>query len=256
MNRRLNQNRTQAAPIRRLSGIRAWRRMLDRMIWFWLRAGISRDELSEYFERCLQRHRRVSPLPVSTPKDLEFQRILTFWRMEPDYLDEAGRPRSVPIGGEAVSFAGLVTRALPNSSPDRALKHLLKWGLVEILSNNQVALKHSVQLPTGTNQGEILAHTISGFAAMLETSFRNFRKPYAPRLFQRMAFAERFDLSKLPEYQAFLQQSAQEFALKHDAWLMQHEIDPNKDPHARAGHVGVGIFGFYDDQSTGKGTDK
>ena len=233
-------------PIRRLSGVRSWRRMLDRLTWFWLRAGISPQELLDCFGRCLTRHRKVTPLTIPPPEDLEFQRVLTFWRTEPAYLDDAGRPKILPVEGDSMSFTHLVALALPDAPADRVLAHLLHGGLIEVASVDHVKLKHLVNVPTGTNQGEILAHTISGLAAMIETCFRNVRKPDELHLYQRTVIGERFDLSKLPEFEAFLRPLAQELALKVDGWLREHEIDPDTDPTVRTGHVGVGIFGFHD----------
>ena len=41
---------------------------------------------------------------------------------------------------------------------------------------------------------------------------------------QRMAVAERFDMTHLAEYHAFLRDSATAFLVKHDAWLKRREI--------------------------------
>ena len=41
---------------------------------------------------------------------------------------------------------------------------------------------------------------------------------------QRTAVAERFDMTRLPEYNAFLRDSAAAFLVKHDAWLKRREI--------------------------------
>ena len=61
---------------------------------------------------------------------------------------------------------------------------------------------------------------------------------------QRTVVAERFDMSRLPEYDAFLRESAEAFLVKNDAWLKRRELKHTTGRHSRIGYVGVGIFGF------------
>ena len=54
----------------------------------------------------------------------------------------------------------------------------------------------------------------------------------------------RRDMTRLPEYDAFLRDSAAAFLVKHDAWLKRREIKHATGARGRVGYVGVGIFGF------------
>jgi hypothetical protein len=92
-----------------------------------------------------------------------------------------------------------------------------------------------------------LAYTLSALEGIVDTCYSNLttrdRQKQIGQL-QRVVFAERFDLTRLSEYDAFLRDSAAAFLVKHDAWLKRREIKQPTSPRARVGYVGVGIFGF------------
>ena len=61
---------------------------------------------------------------------------------------------------------------------------------------------------------------------------------------QCLVIAERFDMSRIAEYDAYARKSAHAMLAKHDAWLKRREINGPLGPNDRVGYVGIGIFGF------------
>jgi hypothetical protein len=100
-------------------------------------------------------------------------------------------------------------------------------------------------LPRRKQRAQIIALTLSSLEGIIDTCYSNLtiRDP-KKHLMQRWAVAERFDLTRLPEYDAFLRDSAAAFLVKHDAWLKRREIKNATVARGRIGYVGVGLFGF------------
>jgi hypothetical protein len=72
-------------------------------------------------------------------------------------------------------------------------------------------------------------------------SFRSLVRKAVPH---EDAGAERFDMGRIAEYDAYARKSAHATLAKHDAWLKRREINGPVRGKGRVGYVGVGIFGF------------
>ena len=216
-------------------------------MWLLRRAGITPEQLTGALETSLHRHRATRALVMPSPEVLEYSRILTHWQTEPAYLDDHGNARSLKIAGRSPSFASLVRQALPTADIAQVMSILSRHGLVGRTRDARVRMRATAFLPRGEQRAQFLAYTLSALEGIVDTCYSNLttrnRKKQIGQL-QRVVFAERFDMTQLPEYDAFLRDSAAAFLVKHDAWLKRREVKQSLGSRRRTGYVGVGIFGF------------
>jgi hypothetical protein len=233
--------------VKRMDGARHWPRTLDQLIWLLLRAGITPDQLMEALSASLHKHRKTRGLTMPSPEVLEYNRVLTYWQHEPAYLDERGSPRSLSLTGRSPSFAALVRQAIPEAHASDVLAVLSRHGLVSTLRDGRVRMLSPVFLPRRKQRAQVLAYALSGLEGFIDNCYCNFTSKVPQKLLgqlQRTVVAERFDMTRLAEYDAFLRESAKAFLVKHDAWLKRREIKHPTRKRGRIGYVGVGIFGF------------
>ena len=105
----------------------------------------------------------------------------------------------------------------------------------------------SAFLPRRKQRAQFLAYTLSSLEGIFDTCYSNLTTKDPQKhigQLQRTAVAERFDMTRLAEYDAFLRDSAEAFLVKHDAWLKRREVKQMTSAHGQIGYVGVGIFGF------------
>lgn len=231
----------------RLDGVAHWNLTLDRLLWILLRAGIDAKAITSSVEESLTRHRRTHPLKLPTPEVREYGRVLTFWRTEPDFLDERGIPRALPLSRGPASFRALVRRALPECQPRHVLKVLRQHKLVSLGRGARVTLQAIEFLPKTAAREYFVASTLTALEGIIDTCHRNLIAKNPTRgivRLQRVANAERFDLKYLKDYDLFLREQATDFLLKQDAWLKRHEAQSPRNREALVAHVGVGVFGF------------
>ena len=82
-------------------------------------------------------------------------------------------------------------------------------------------------LPRRKQQAQIIALTLSSLEGIFDTCYSNLTTKDPQKhigQLQRTVVAERFDMSRLPEYDAFLRESAEAFLVKNDAWLKRREL--------------------------------
>ena len=230
----------------RLDGVEHWPQTLDRLIWMLMRAGIDPRQITAKTAQIVKAHRNIRTLRIPPPNVLEYARVLTYWRNEPQFLDEQGAPRSLPITGGASSFSTLLRKALPGSSVNDVLAVLRRHQLISVGTHRCVRLRASAFLPRNAQRAHFLAYTLSAVEGIIDTCHQNLnaRKPAdnIGRL-QRVASAERFDLRFIKDYDLFLRHQATDFLLKQDAWLKRHEVKSTGRGNARGAQVGVGVFG-------------
>jgi hypothetical protein len=233
--------------IKRIDGARHWPKTLDQLVWLLLRAGVTPERLTQALGASLRKHRATRPLAMPSPEVLEYSRVLTHWQTEPEYLDEHGNARSLKLAGRSPSFASLVRQALPGADVSLVMAILSRHGLVGRTRDGRVRMRATAFLPRGEQRAQFLAYTLSALEGIIDTCYSNLttrdRQKQIGQL-QRVVFAERFDMTRLAEYDAFLRDSAAAFLVKHDAWLKRREIRHTAAPNSGIGYVGVGIFGF------------
>jgi hypothetical protein len=231
----------------RLDGARNWPKTLDHFVWFLMRTGVKPAHITKAIGESLHRHRDTKALAVPSAQALEYPRIITEWLTNPIYLDAHGNTLALPITGTRVSFHSLVRKALRRADADDVLKVLSRYGIVRRMPSRRVKLLADTFLPKGREQAQFLAHTLSALEGIMDTCHANLTtsdpKKQLGQL-QRIVIAERFDMSRIGEYDAYTRKSAHAILAKHDAWLKRREIKGPIRGKGRVGCVGIGIFGF------------
>ncbi len=222
--------------------------MLDNLVWFLRRAGVTPDVLSAEFAKCLDRHHNLQSLALPPPEVLEYARVLTRWVTDPTFVDEQGHPRALPFKGRRGSFVSLVRRALPDASAGDVLETLNRCGVTQRTPEGLIEAISTVFFPNkGKNDAHILGYALQGIDAMMASVRSNLTSldPEVKRCqFLRLASSERFDLKYLPQYDAFSKASALKELARNDQWFRRHEAKGSKWKKGRVGCVGMGIFVF------------
>jgi hypothetical protein len=140
-----------------------------------------------------------------------------------------------------------VRQSVPNAQASDVLAVFSRYGLISHLRDGRVRMLSPVFLPRRKQRAQVLAYALSSLEGFIDNCYSNFTSRVPQKLIgqlQRTVVAERFDMRRLAEYDAFLRDSADAFLVKHDAWLKRREIKDDADSRGRVGYVGVGIFGF------------
>ena len=97
-------------------------------------------------------------------------------------------------------------------------------------------------LPNGGEQALFLGYTLSAVEGVIGTCYANLNIPDSPQhLVQRMAIAERFDMSRGPEFDAYSRETTPAMLASCDAWTKRREIKGPLRGKDRAGYAGVVI---------------
>lgn len=239
--------RKKAPRIKRLDGVQDWDKTLDHTLWLFLRAGVTPEDITRRTAQILRKRRATRALKIPPPDVLEYTRVLTYWRFEPDCLDAKGSPRPLPLKGRSGSFQSLVKRALPDADASDVLAVLQRHRIVGVSKANKVSLLSGAFIPRTAHQAQFVAYSLAGLNGIVGTLVTNLTARHPDDSLgcvQRMAFSERFDERYLPDYDEFTREETASFLEKQDAWLKRHEAKPGKGKKARLAHVGIGVFGF------------
>ncbi len=231
----------------RLDGIAHWMQILDHTLWLMVSAGIKPIDIQRAISQLLVKHRRTPVMRMPSPEVLEYARVLTHWRNQAGFIDARGKPLTLPLKDTKTSFKHLVREALPGADANDVLTVLQRHQLIAVTIDGNVSLLSKEFLPQTTERAQFFAYTLAALEGILLTCTTNLtaKKP-ADNLgcLQRTAFAERFDLRYLRQYDIFLRKQAAQFLIEQDAWLKRHERKSKSRRKAGIAQVGVGVFGF------------
>jgi uncharacterized protein DUF6502 len=233
--------------VMRLDGARNWPKTLDRFVWILMRAGVKPTQITKIFSASVHRHRDIQALVVPSAQVLEYPRVITEWLTNPNYLDEHGKSLALPIKGTRRSFHSLVRKAIPRTDASDVLRVLTRYAIVRRTPSRRIQLLADAFLPRGEEQAQFLGYTLSALEGIIDTCYANLNTRDPKKQLgqiQRIVTAERFDMSRIAEYDAYTRKSAHAMLAKHDAWLKRREINGPIRGNRRVGCVGVGIFGF------------
>jgi Family of unknown function (DUF6502) len=175
--------------------------------------GISEGILRCESERAYRRYARTSSRGVWTDR-AEFRqlaRVLTVWSRDPAFIDEAGSPRRLTLGGGTGSFAALLRKARVSMAVEEVLADLRALGSVRRCGRGRVRLASSV-LP-GILGTRVLAapilDAVRRFTEAVEHDLCDGQT--AERRMHRWAGSTRVDPRQLPEVQRFVSSCGETF---------------------------------------------
>ena len=223
--------------------------LLEKIADVMMLSGVGASQLKAAFGRIAAKtsHRRARRSGPTAGREWWFYaHVLTVWHQFPEFTDENGLGRPLPLVGRTRSFAALVARALPRSKPGHILTALESLGAVKRLENGSVLplsrsliVRKRTQMPMhgGLQMLDALVSTIH-FNGVQNRA----RKP-GRGLFERAVLCERFDLRHLRALDALVRTHGQALLEFLDNWFSHHEASP-KTSKRNVGHAGVGIYVF------------
>jgi hypothetical protein len=173
--------------------------------------------------------------------------VLGTWHLDPQFLDEQGKPRLLPLEGSGATFESLVRHCGADVRPSTLLKELLSAEAVRELPDGRLeALKRSYVPFAIDDQLIRLWGTVLADAATTYV-FNLTRKPDSPTRFERQAVSDRVAGNAAPEFREFLNREGQAFLERVDAWLIAHEVtDEQGEPAADTTRLGIGMYQIQD----------
>ena len=174
-------------------------------------------------------------------------RVISRWAADPEFSDEYGEPKELPIKGEEFSFEALVNR-YSGDMPYRAmLSELTRTHAVEI-NNDKVKLVRVAHIPNDDNKYALLGEDVS---LLLSTIRHNiFEENEEPR-YERKVSYQHIPEKKLKAFKKIANRESQKLLMRLNNWLAKYSIDnqldSNTDQPEKTKHVGVGIYYFEEE---------
>jgi hypothetical protein len=174
-------------------------------------------------------------------------RVLTGWVRDPDFLDAAGEPRTLPMDSPT-GFAALVRRHSGDMPARAVLDELHRVGAVQWLDDQHVQLHTRAYVPVGSasDKLDILGQDV---AALIATIDHNIQHGAGDPRFQRKVMYDAISRSDLPAFRKLSATQAQSLLERLDRWLqVRDKVDAARNEEASAAtprsRVGLGIYYF------------
>jgi hypothetical protein len=176
-------------------------------------------------------------------------RAINAWQKEELYSDGQGRPKPLPLHGDAPSLESLVDEHCGDVSVVTVLSELEQSGVVDVLEDGTVALKSTSYIPHEDNQ-ELLF--LMGQAAhdLLGTSAYNIEQQGEASRLQLSVAYNRVSPEVIARLKVLIEADSLELLHKLDRWLAR-ETDTQSDDGQEKYRAGVGIYYFEEPTDSG-----
>jgi len=180
-------------------------------------------------------------------------RVLSGWFESPEYTDEDGRPRVLPVDGPEPSFEGLVRSFSGDIYPKIILDELLRVGAVRVLKDGSVrALARRYTL--GGADAAALQQLGSAARDLFSTLEHNIAAPADSRLYDDSVVSVRLDSAAIPLLRQLLHRRGASFLEDVEGWISERETT-SESGSVRAG-VMVHMFVDQESNSSEKPEDR
>ena len=195
--------------------------------------------------REVARLRRVVDVDPTTLDDRAgvLARVLSGWHQDAEFIDAHGRPRALPISGDA-SLSTLLNRYggdVPITAVIQELEHV---GAVK-RAGGYATVKSRYYMPL-TLDKDALARFGSVVHDLLTAISHNLVAGSNEAWFEGRASNDRIPLEHLDAFRSFLNQRGQHFLEEADDWLTAHSETPGRSKVIR---LGAGLYMIADDHS-------
>ena len=197
---------------------------------------------------------RVRARPANSTLDPQYMspgsRVLSGWYLDNAFHDERGRPRRLPVDGEAPSFQSLVRKYASDLPHMTLLKELESAGALEVGEDGMLrVLKRSyIPMTFDPNQLRLWGSIMHDVGTTLSHNMR--RSAAIPSRFERRAVNVHVRYSVVPDFRAFVEVEGQAFLERIDAWLAHNSIRASSTESAteteRTVRLGTGVYLIQD----------
>ncbi len=200
--------------------------------------GLSRREVAQRRERALS-HGEM-PRTFMT----RASRVLSGWHQDPEFIDEAGKPRDLALEGPHGTFEALSRRYAGDVPVLAVLKELDGGGALARREDGllRVVKRSYVPQPMGDNQVRLWGSVLHDVASTLAHNLTRAEQEL-PR-FERRAVNLEVERRYLPAFRALLEREGQIFLERIDDWLTAHAV--REGGERRPLRLGVGLYQIQD----------
>lgn len=205
--------------------------------------------------RDVRKHRALaeSAAPPAPQAMNAAQRVLSGWYQDAEFLDADGAPRDIPVEGEGISFVEL-WRRYGGDIPMRALlKELHAVESIQEADAGQIKVLTRTYIPRQADPAKTLRA-----GSVMEDLGRTvvhdlLAPPGVPLRFERRAENDAVDPRHLNEFRKYLDEQGMKLLENVDAWLTEHQANPDKESSRAPIRLGVGVYHIQDDKERGNG---
>jgi hypothetical protein len=216
--------------------------------------GINRQSTRRLF---LKAEKSVGRSPYRLHQAVHFQtmlrisEILGAWYREPAFLDENGKPRSLPLEG-AKSFESLVTRFLPRFRLDDIVEILVSERVLRRDARGElIPMRRTVIF---TKPGAMMLDRVPVIVQGLLSTIRhnaNTEDQKGTRC-ERLTILDRLPIEAIPEFNEQVKKLAQSLLNHTDNWAMQRRLAAGSRSRKKTARAGVEVFAYLADETHGK----
>jgi hypothetical protein len=205
--------------------------------------------------RDVRKHRALaeSDTPPAPQAMNAAQRVLSGWFQDPEFMASDGTPLEIAVEGPGASFVEL-WRRYGGDIPMRALlKELHAAESVQDAGDGKLKVLTRTYIPRQADPQKTLRA-----GSVMEDVGRTvvhdlLATPGTPLRFERRAENDAVDPRYLNEFRKYLDEQGMKLLENVDAWLTEHQVDPNKESSRTPIRLGVGVYHIQDDKERGNG---
>lgn len=171
-------------------------------------------------------------------------RVLTGWYLDPEFTDATGNPLDLPFDGASSStFTSLCKRYAGDLATVTMRRELVRVGAMGELGGGRVRVLTRFYRPLQMDPDAVLRG-----GSMLEDLGTTVSHNLGKQTGESSRFAGRATNSRVRpaaahDFREFLEQDAQAFLERADAWLSRHEVAGTaNDRQGRTVRLGVGVY--------------
>lgn len=171
-------------------------------------------------------------------------RVISGWRLDPEFRDESGNPALLAVKGEGTTFETLVKRFSGNMPARAVLDELERVCAVERIDDDRVRLKVLAYVPEG--DGEMKLHILgTDVGALIDTIAHNLLADQGQAYLQRKVSYDNLPQDVLAKIRESSKAKAQTLLDDLDGYLARHDRDTNPAIKGTGRHTaGIGIYYF------------
>lgn len=180
-------------------------------------------------------------------------RVLTGWHLDPDFLDESGKPLELPMDGDDLSFTALAHRYGGDIAAVTLARELTRCDAVARLPGGLLRVVKRYFMPSPVDPAAVLrsGNVLQDLGNTI--AYNLGRGEDAPTRFEGRATNERMVAADSKAFRAFVEREGQAFLERVDEWLAVHEASPSEQKKYRARRFGIGIYQIQDDNREAPG---